>query len=50
MKDVYAPFLLSVKGKALVLLTFAGLLAAGIYGVAEVIMVWNRAGQGWVLL
>lgn len=48
MKDVYAPFLLSTKGKALVLLSFAGLLAAGIYGVAEVIMIWNRAGQGWV--
>lgn len=46
MKDVYAPFLLSAKGKALVLLSFAGLLAAGLYGVAEVTMN-GISGQSW---
>ncbi|CAM9170392.1 unnamed protein product, partial [Ectocarpus sp. 8 AP-2014] len=35
MKEKYAPSLLSVKGKALVLLGSAGLLAAGIYGVTQ---------------
>ncbi|CAM9814630.1 unnamed protein product [Ectocarpus sp. 4 AP-2014] len=35
MKDKYAPFVLSAKGKALVLLASAGLLAAGIYGVTQ---------------
>ncbi|CAM9835466.1 unnamed protein product [Ectocarpus sp. 12 AP-2014] len=35
MKDKYAPFVLSSKGKALVLLASAGLLAAGIYGVTQ---------------
>ena len=36
MKDKYSPLLLSTKGKALVLLGTAGLLAAGIYGVVNV--------------
>ncbi|CAM9850692.1 unnamed protein product, partial [Ectocarpus sp. 12 AP-2014] len=35
MKDKYAPFVLSAKGKALVLLASAGLLAAGVYGVTQ---------------
>lgn len=36
MKEKYTPFLLSGKGKALVLLGSAGLLAAGIYGATKV--------------
>eukprot|EP00903_Cladosiphon_okamuranus_P022061 g20288.t1 len=36
MKETYAPQLLSVKGKAVVMLGAAALLAAGIWGVAEV--------------
>lgn len=36
MKDKYSPLLLSGKGKAVVLLGAAGLLAAGIYGVTQV--------------
>ncbi|CBJ26537.1 conserved unknown protein [Ectocarpus siliculosus] len=35
MKEKYSPFVLSAKGKALVLLGSAGLLAAGIYGVTQ---------------
>ncbi|CAM9359667.1 unnamed protein product, partial [Ectocarpus fasciculatus] len=35
MKDKYAPFVLSTKGKALVLFASAGLLAAGMYGVTQ---------------
>ncbi|CAN0203161.1 unnamed protein product [Ascophyllum nodosum] len=35
MKDKYAPFLLSAKGKTLVFLGTAGLLATGIYGVTK---------------
>ncbi|CBJ26534.1 conserved unknown protein [Ectocarpus siliculosus] len=35
MKDKCSPFVLSAKGKALVLLGSAGLLAAGIYGVTQ---------------
>lgn len=37
MKDKYSPVLLSGKGKAFVLLGAAALLAAGIWGVNEVI-------------
>ena len=36
MKEKYTPFLLSTKGKALVLLGTTSLLAAGIYGVTQV--------------
>ena len=36
MKDTYTPFLLSAKGKALVLLGSVALFAAGVYGVVEV--------------
>ena len=36
MKEKYTPFLLSAKGKALVLLGTTSLLAAGIYGVTQV--------------
>lgn len=36
MKNNYTPFLLSAKGKALVLLGTVALLAAGIYGVTQV--------------
>lgn len=36
MRDKYSPWLLSAKGKALVLLASAGLLGAGIYGVTQV--------------
>lgn len=36
MKNQYTPFLLSAKGKILVLLGSAGLLAAGIYGITQV--------------
>ncbi|CAM9899558.1 unnamed protein product, partial [Ectocarpus sp. 12 AP-2014] len=35
MKDKYSPFLLSAKGKVLVLLGSVGLLVAGIYGVTQ---------------
>ncbi|CAM9359742.1 unnamed protein product, partial [Ectocarpus fasciculatus] len=35
MKEKYSPSILSTKGKALVLLGSAGLLAAGIYGVTQ---------------
>ncbi|CAM9260832.1 unnamed protein product [Ectocarpus sp. 13 AM-2016] len=35
MKEKYSPFVLSAKGKAVVLLGSAGLLAAGIYGVTQ---------------
>lgn len=36
MKETYTPFLLSTKGKALVLLGSVALFAAGVYGVVEV--------------
>lgn len=36
MKETYTPFLLSTKGKALVLLGSAALFAAGVYGVTQV--------------
>lgn len=36
MKEKYTPLLLSTKGKVLVLLATAGLLAAGIYGGTQV--------------
>lgn len=36
MKDTYTPFLLSAKGKALVLLGTVALFAAGVYGVTQV--------------
>lgn len=36
MKDKYTPLLLSGKGKTIVLLASAALLAAGIWGVVEV--------------
>lgn len=36
MKEIYAPVLLSTKGKAVVLLAALALLVAGIYGVTQV--------------
>lgn len=36
MKNTYTPFILSVKGKTLVLFGTTMLLAAGIYGVKQV--------------
>lgn len=39
MKEKYAPSLLSVKGKVVVLLGSAALLIAGIYGVTQVLCV-----------
>lgn len=36
MKEKYTPFLLSTRGKVLVLLGTAALLAAGMYGVTQV--------------
>lgn len=36
MKNKYTPFLLSAKGKAIILIGTTGLLAAGIYGVTQV--------------
>lgn len=36
MRDKYAPFLLSTKGKVLVFMATASLLIAGIYGVTKV--------------
>lgn len=36
MKEKYTPFILSTKGKGLVLFGTAALLAAGIYGVTKV--------------
>lgn len=36
MRDKYAPSILSAKGKTIVLLSAAGLLAAGIYGATKV--------------
>lgn len=42
MKEKYAPFLVSTKGKALVLLGSAALLAAGVYGVTQVRLIQPR--------
>lgn len=36
MKNVYTPIILSIPGKAVVLLGTAALLASGIYGVTQV--------------
>lgn len=35
MRDRYTPFILSAKGKAVVILATLALLAAGIYGVTQ---------------
>lgn len=35
MRDKYTPFILSAKGKVLVLVATASLLVAGIYGVTQ---------------
>lgn len=44
MKDRYSPLLLSAKGKAFVLIGAALLLAAGIWGVNEVIHFGEEIG------
>ena len=42
MKETYTPFILSGKGRALVLMGTATLFAAGVYGATQVENRWQR--------
>lgn len=49
MKNKYTPFILSAKGKALVLLGALAILAAGIIGVTQARDIdWSRTEQLYV--